>query len=160
MIDIMNESGEKVDEEQLAALAAFAMDRMRIHPSADLSILLVDETTMANYHEKFMDEPGPTDVLSFPMDELRPGEEGKERPEGMLGDIVLCPTVTDRQAKESGRTPQGEMNYLLLHGFLHLLGFDHAEEEERAVMFGLTDALIDAWESWSRQKTDQQETRS
>ncbi|MDR2930200.1 MAG: rRNA maturation RNase YbeY [Propionibacteriaceae bacterium] len=145
MIDINNESGEEVDEKRLVQLARFAMDLLHIHSEAELSIVLVDEDTMATYHEKFMDEPGPTDVLSFPMDELRPGEPGRDLPNGMLGDIVLCPAVTARQAADTGRTPEQEADYLLIHGLLHLLGFDHAEPAEKAIMFGLNDQIIEAW---------------
>ncbi|AFV89250.1 metalloprotein, YbeY family [Acidipropionibacterium acidipropionici ATCC 4875] len=146
MIDINNESGVQADEQGLVGLARFAMDRLRIHPEAELSILLVDEATMESYHEKFMGLPGPTDVLSFPMDELRAPADGEEPPAGILGDIVLCPTVTARQAAENGRTPDGEAEYLLIHGLLHLLGHDHAEPEEKRVMFGLNDEIISAWE--------------
>lgn len=146
MIDINNESGVEVDELSLVALARFALDRLRIHPQADLSILLVDETTMADYHERFMDLPGPTDVMSFPMDELRAPEEDEEPPLGLLGDIVICPQVTRAQAAENGREADAEAEYLLIHGLLHLLGHDHAEPEEKAVMFGLNDQIIAAWE--------------
>ena len=66
---------------------------------------------MADYHVRFMNLPGPTDVLSFPMDELRPPADGEEPPEGLLGDIVLCPSVTERQAADSGRTPEAEADY-------------------------------------------------
>ena len=144
-VEINNESGAEVDEQRLVALALFAMDSLRIHPQAELSILLVDTDTMAAYHEKYMDEPGPTDVLSFPMDELRPPKDGEEPPLGMLGDIVLCPEVTAAQAFDSNRTPEQEADYLLIHGLLHLLGYDHAEPEEKKVMFGLNDRIIAAW---------------
>lgn len=145
MIDVNNESGHDCDEHRLVALARFAMDDLRLHPAAELSILLVDEDTMSSYHEKYMDEPGPTDVLSFPMDELRPTRDGDEPAPGMLGDIVLCPAVTSRQASENGRTAQEEEDYLLIHGLLHLLGYDHAEPVEKAEMFGLNDRIIAAW---------------
>ncbi|MBK8462541.1 MAG: rRNA maturation RNase YbeY [Nigerium sp.] len=147
MIDLNNESGVRVDEQRLVQLAIFALAELRIHPQAELSILLVDETTMADYHRRFMNLPGPTDVLSFPMDELRPPSDDDEPPLGLLGDIVLCPTITAAQAAENGRTPEGEADYLLVHGLLHLLGFDHAEPEEHAVMFGLNDRLVAAWEA-------------
>ncbi|MDR0847522.1 MAG: rRNA maturation RNase YbeY [Propionibacteriaceae bacterium] len=146
MIDVTNESGEEVDEKELIRLARFALDALHIHPDAELSITLVDEETMAAYHEKFLDEPGPTDVMSFPMDELHPGVEGGERPNGVLGDIVLCPSVTSKQAAQFKRTPEQEQDYLLIHGLLHLLGFDHAEPDEKAIMFGVNDQIIDAWE--------------
>lgn len=147
MIDLNNESGVAVDEQRLVQLALFALAEMRIHPQAELSILLVDEATMSDYHERFMGLPGPTDVLSFPMDELRPPADGDEPPLGLLGDIVLCPTVTAAQAPENNRTPEGEADYLLVHGLLHLLGYDHAEPAEKAVMFGLNDRLIAAWDA-------------
>jgi probable rRNA maturation factor len=147
MIDINNESGLEADELGLVALTRFALERMRIHPQAEVSILLVDEATMSDYHVRFMDEPGPTDVLSFPMDELRPPKEDEEPPLGLLGDIVLCPSVTAKQAADNGRTTEEEAEYLLVHGLLHLLGFDHAEPEEKALMFGLNDQIIAAWNS-------------
>jgi probable rRNA maturation factor len=145
MIELNNESGESVDTERLVQLATFALDVLRIHPQAELSIVLVDEATMSAYHQKFMGEPGPTDVLSFPMDELRAPEPDEEPPLGLLGDIVLCPTVTAAQAAESNRTPEEEADYLLVHGLLHLLGHDHAEPAEKKVMFDLNDKVIAAW---------------
>ena len=145
MIDLNNESGVEVDAERLSGLARFALDLLRIHPQAELSILLVDPDTMSAYHEKYMDEPGPTDVLSFPMDELRAPEADEEPPLGLLGDIVLCPEVTAAQAAESNRTPDEEADYLLIHGLLHLLGHDHAEPGEKKVMFDLNDKIIAAW---------------
>ena len=145
MIDINNESGVKVDEKNLVQLAGFVLRELRIHPQADLSILLVDEATMTQYHEKFMELPGPTDVLSFPMDELRVPKAGQAAPQGMLGDVVLCPQVTARQAPANGRTASDEMAYLLIHGLLHLLGYDHAEPAEEKVMFALQDRLFADW---------------
>ena len=144
-VEINNESGVAVDEAALVRLATFTMDQLRIHPLAELSILLVDEAAMTAYHVKYMGEDGPTDVLSFPMDELRPPDDDEEAPDGLLGDIVLCPTVTARQAAEHGRTAAEETEYLLVHGLLHLLGFDHAEPDQKAEMFGLKDKLLAAW---------------
>ncbi|RCK69362.1 rRNA maturation RNase YbeY [Desertihabitans brevis] len=144
-VELNNESGQPADTEALVALATFALDRLRIHPLAELSILLVDEETMSAYHERFMGEPGPTDVLSFPMDELRAPADDEDPPEGLLGDIVLCPAVTSRQAAEHGRTAEEEAEYLLVHGLLHLLGHDHAEPEEKKAMFDLKDAILAAW---------------
>jgi len=152
MIDLTNESGEVVDEAELVALTRFALARLHIHPEAEVSILLVDEETMAVYHERFMDEPGATDVLSFPMDELRPPSPGEEAPQGLLGDVVLCPAVAARQAQELGRSPAKEMDYLLIHGLLHLLGFDHASPREKKVMFSLNDAIASAWQSERRHR--------
>ena len=145
-VEINNESGLEVDSPGLVRLATFALDQLRIHPQAELSILVVDEDTMSAYHEKYMGESGPTDVLSFPMDELRPPGDGEEPTEGLLGDVVLCPTVTSRQAEEHGRTATQEAEYLLVHGILHLLGYDHSDPNEKADMFGLKDRIIAAWE--------------
>lgn len=145
MIELNNESGVEVDTKRLIQLATFALDLLRIHPEAELSVLLVDVDTMTAYHRKFMDEPGPTDVLSFPMDELRAPDPDEEPPLGLLGDIVLCPTVTAAQAAEGGRTPEEEADYLLIHGLLHLLGHDHAEPGEKKAMFDLNDKIIAAW---------------
>lgn len=145
MIEVNNESGVEVDTQRLQQLAIFALDALRIHPQAELSVVLVDEDTMSAYHQKFMDEPGPTDVLSFPMDELRAPSDDEEPPLGLLGDIVLCPTVAAAQAGDSNRSAEEETDYLLIHGLLHLLGHDHAEPEEKKVMFDLNDRIIAAW---------------
>ncbi|MDR1356033.1 MAG: rRNA maturation RNase YbeY [Propionibacteriaceae bacterium] len=145
MIDINNESGEQVDEQALVQLADFTLQQMRIHPQAEVSILLVDETAMTGYHERFMGEPGATDVLSFPMDELRPGSADGVSAEGILGDVVICPGYAAGQATLNGRSVDGEVQYLLVHGLLHLMGYDHGEPDEKRVMFGLNDRLIRDW---------------
>lgn len=141
-IDLTNESGQTVDERGLISLAGYCLERLRIHPQAELSIMVADVATMTSYHERFMGEPGPTDVLSFPMDELRPPRDDDEPVEGILGDIVICPEIIGEQAAERGRDVGGETEYLLVHGLLHLLGFDHATPEEKAEMFGLKDRLL------------------
>jgi probable rRNA maturation factor len=94
-----------------------------------------------------MDLPGPTDVLSFPMDELEPGKPGEPPVTGMLGDIVIAPEFATTQALEAGREPQAELDLLMVHGVLHLLGFDHEEPEEHKVMFDLQVEILTAFES-------------
>jgi probable rRNA maturation factor len=136
-IEINNESAVPVDEAALQRLAAYALDAMHVHPDAELAIVLVDEAAMEQLHVQWMDEPGPTDVLSFPMDELRPGTEESITPAGLLGDIVLCPQVAIAQAEEAGHGALDEMLLLTTHGILHLLGFDHAEPAEEKEMFGI-----------------------
>lgn len=136
-IEINNESGYEVDESALQRLATFALDHLYVHADADLAILLVDEAAMEQLHVQWMDEPGPTDVLSFPMDELRPGSEDEVTPAGLLGDIVLCPQVAVAQAESAGHAPLDEMLLLTAHGILHLLGFDHAEPDDEKEMFGI-----------------------
>ena len=152
MIEVNNESGVPVDEQRLVALALFALDALRIHPQAELSLLLVDEPTMAAYHEKYMDEPGPTDVLSFPMDELRPGTQEEPTPAGLLGDIVLCPQVAETQALAAKHSTLDELILLTTHGTLHLLGFDHAEPAEEREMFGLQRELIASFQATERRR--------
>ena len=119
--------------------AAFAAD------GAELAILFVDEPAMEQLHIQWMDEPGPTDVLSFPMDELRPGTPGSPTPAGLLGDIVVCPSVATRQAAAAGHSAEEEMLLLTTHGILHLLGYDHAEPDEEREMFGLQTELLRGW---------------
>lgn len=140
--EVTNESGYAVDGEEFASLARFVLDEMRVHPQAELSILFVTSDVMAELHERWMDEPGPTDVLSFPMDELRPGRSGEELAEGTLGDIVLCPEVAVEQAKKAGHSTVEELLLLTTHGILHLLGYDHAEPEEEKEMFDLQRRLL------------------
>jgi probable rRNA maturation factor len=155
-IEIANESGIDVDEADLSALARYVLDGMRMHPLAELSVLLVDRETMSDLHERWMGEPGPTDVLAFPMDELRPPPPGTGRadqgaaaepasPPGLLGDVVLCPEVAADQAGQAQHPLRDELEMLCTHGILHLLGYDHAEASERTAMFGLQDELLRSW---------------
>ena len=145
MIDVNNESGGPADEKALIRLSAFVLRELRIHPQADLSILLVDTATMTQYHERFMNLPGPADVLSFPMDELRVPAPDQAAPQGLLGDVVLCPAEIARRAVRNGRTAERETAYLLIHGLLHLLGYDHDEPAAEKEMFGLQDRLYADW---------------
>ncbi|MCC9145489.1 MULTISPECIES: rRNA maturation RNase YbeY [unclassified Arthrobacter] len=145
-IEVNNESSAPdVNEEELARLGRYLLDSLYVHPEADLSIILVDEDAIEKLHIEWMDLPGPTDVLSFPMDELRPGTAGRITPAGVLGDIVLCPQVAARQAREAGHGTDEELLLLTTHGVLHLLGYDHAEPEEEKEMFGLQRRLLSAY---------------
>ncbi|MBG6182715.1 putative rRNA maturation factor [Arthrobacter sp. CAN_A214] len=141
-VEVNNESGFEADETTLVRLANFIFEAMFVHPEAELSIILVDVAAMEKLHVEWMDEPGPTDVLSFPMDELRPGTAGRLTPAGMLGDVVLCPEVATSQAEAAGHSTGEELMLLTTHGILHLLGFDHAEPEEEKEMFGLQRQLL------------------
>ncbi|MCD5347308.1 rRNA maturation RNase YbeY [Agromyces sp. H3Y2-19a] len=136
-IEINNESAIEVDEAAIQRLAVYALDAMHVHQDAELAIVLVDEGAMEQLHVQWMDEPGPTDVLSFPMDELRPGTEEAPTPPGLLGDVVLCPQVAESQARTAGHSLLDELLLLTTHGILHLLGFDHAEPDEEKEMFGI-----------------------
>ena len=136
-VDVLNESGVAVDEARLARLVAFDLEALFVHSEAEVSVVLVEVAAMEQLHVQWMDEPGPTDVLSFPMDELRPGSEDEVTPAGLLGDIVLCPQVAIAQAQDAGHSPMDEMLLLTAHGILHLLGFDHAEPDDEKEMFGI-----------------------
>lgn len=145
-IEVANESGVAgVDEERLSRLARHVLDTMRVHPLAELSVVLVDEGPMTDLHVRWMDEPGPTDVLSFPMDELRPGGPGRISEPGVLGDVIICPQVAQRQGGTAGHGTRAEIDLLCTHGILHLLGFDHAEPEEHKEMFGLQAEILQSW---------------
>ena len=144
-IEINNESAMAVDEVRVLALTTFALDYMHLHPDTDLAIVFVDEPAMEVLHIQWMDEPGPTDVLSFPMDELRPGSEGQLTPAGLLGDLVVCPPVAAAQAEVAGHETINEILLLTTHGVLHLLGFDHAEPDEEKEMFGLQREILEAY---------------
>lgn len=138
-IELSNESGIPVDEASLISVSEFAMLRMGLHQDCDLAISVVDESRMSELHEEWMDLKGPTDVLSFPMDELVP-----HSPEpGIVGDIVLCPQFALAQAKNG---LQAELQLLTIHGILHCLGFDHVEEVEEKAMFDLQESILASWQ--------------
>ncbi len=144
-IEVLNESGLELDDLRTQRLARFVMDRMRVHPLAELCVTAVDEDTIAELNAKWMEKEGPTDVLAFPMDELRPGLVNDEPEEGVLGDIVLCPSMAAGQAKTAGHSLTAELDLLTVHGILHLLGYDHAEPEEHKEMFDLQARLLAEW---------------
>ena len=148
-IEVVNETDVAIDVDALQAQARFTLDRLRIHPQAELSVVLVDEAAMTELHVKWMDEPGPTDVMSFPMDELRPTKDDEDPEEGLLGDVVICPQVATMQAATAGHRLEDEVALLLTHGILHLLGYDHAEPEEHAEMFGLQARLLAEWVAYA-----------
>ena len=147
-IDVNNESGTEVDERAILDIARYALARMRIHPLSELSVIVVDPEAMEQLHIQWMDLPGPTDVMSFPMDELRPPvKDEEEPPQGLLGDIVLCPDVARQQGQvaPTQHSMDEELQLLTVHGVLHLLGYDHEEPGEKAEMFGLQQAIVDGW---------------
>lgn len=141
-VEVNNESDAIIDEVEFADLARYVMDEMHLDPMTDLAIMFVDTDTMSELHVQWMDEPGPTDVLSFPMDELRPGQPDSPTPAGLLGDVVLCPQVAADQAAVAGHSTVEELLLLTTHGILHLLGYDHAEPEEEKEMFTLQRRLL------------------
>jgi probable rRNA maturation factor len=141
-VEIANESEITIDTARVLELAYFVRASLKLHELVDMGITFVDEAPMTDLHVKWMDEPGSTDVLSFPMDELRPGNDRSISPEGILGDIVVCPQVAIRQAKTAGHETINEVLLLVTHGMLHLVGFDHAEPDEEREMFDLQKNLL------------------
>lgn len=157
-IEVLNESGAAVDERALVGVARHVLDRMGVSPLAELAISLKDVEEMTRLHVQYMNEPGPTDVLAFPMDELdlrgsrgvahtsgHGSDETHDPTPAMLGDVVLCPEVAARQAREAGHSTEDELQLLCTHGVLHLLGYDHGDAEEHAEMFGLQGELLHSW---------------
>ena len=140
--EVNNETETEIDGAEFAALADHVLASLHVNPGAELSILFVDPEPMAELHERWLDLPGPTDVMSFPMDELRPGTEDEQTPPGTLGDVVLCPQVAAKQALEAGHSTVEELLLLTTHGILHLLGYDHAEPAEKKQMFDLQRSLL------------------
>lgn len=118
-----------LEEVRLVELARLAAAEEGVDRRAELSVLLVDRTSMASLNEKWLGEVGPTDVLAFPMDEGPVDEEPY-----LLGDIVICPEVALESAERSGGTVVEEVELLLVHGLLHLLGYDHVRPADAKVM--------------------------
>ena len=140
-IEITNRSGIAYNEEDLESLFRFGMTELGLNQECDLGVLLVDEEEMTQLHIKWMDEPGPTDVLTFPMDEIRPHSSEP----GILGDIVICPQVAIRQGESAGHSFTHEMSILGAHGLLHSVGYDHADKEEEKEMFDLQESIVARW---------------
>jgi probable rRNA maturation factor len=150
---VISAEGEPADWEPLpqfaplfadvVSIAEFAALHMGIHHESEIAISIVDVEEMERLHIEWMDLPGPTDVLSFPMDEMVP-HSASEGP-GIIGDIVLCPTFVVDQAKEHGKTLGQELCLLTVHGVLHCLGYDHADKEEEKEMFALQDKIVELW---------------
>jgi probable rRNA maturation factor len=147
-IFVANESGATVDEQRLVDLSRHVLAAMGVAPLAELSILLVDAGHMEKLHVQWMGEPGPTDVMAFPQDELDdrpPPDDDHDVPPTLLGDVVLCPAVAEAQALKVGHSTTDELDVLCTHGILHLLGYDHAEEKEERAMFAEQARLLESW---------------
>jgi probable rRNA maturation factor len=137
-----------VDAMRWVRLARMVMEEQGVRGDAELSMLFVDEKAMSDLNERFLGRTGPTDVLAFPMDDEliesgRQPDQGGRGPGSptepsdapiLVGDVVICPRVAERQAREHVISLEDEMTLLVVHGVLHLLGFDHEEDEEAAVM--------------------------
>ena len=144
-IEINNKSGALAPGDQIQSLLTFAMTKLELHPDCDLNVTFVDDVEMTELHIKWMDEPGSTDVLSFPMDLPELATDVVT-----LGDIVISPDFATAQAKLAGHSPEYEMFILATHGLLHILGYDHADPAEEKIMFALQESLVKQWSQESK----------
>ena len=139
-IQSVNNSSIKCDEAAIVSVAKYSLKKMGIHPDSELGIRFVNEDEMTDLHIKWMNLPGPTDVLSFPMDEVKPNSFANGPV--IIGDIVLCPAFAEKNGKQSLAQ---ELELLTVHGVLHLIGFDHEEIADEAAMFSLQDEILKEW---------------
>jgi probable rRNA maturation factor len=139
-VEITNRSGVDAPVDEIESLLTFGIDYMDLHPDCELSVTFVDDAEMEELHIKWMDEPGTTDVLSFPMDM----PEGKDDAV-TLGDIVIDPIVAANQATTAGHSTNHEIYILAAHGLLHILGYDHADKDEEKIMFDLQETIVKKW---------------
>ena len=146
-VELVNRSDADLTIPDLDSLLSFAVQELGIDLACDLSVTLVNESEMTELHIKWMDEAGPTDVLSFPMDEIRPHTSQV----GILGDIVLCPSIAQSQATAAGHAFEHEISILSVHGLLHIVGYDHVSPDEEKIMFDLQGSLVDSWANRRRQ---------
>lgn len=141
-VEVTNETVWQIDGKVFSDLGIWVMDQMRVSTQSDLTIMFVDPDPIAQLHMRWMNLEGPTDVMSFPMDELEPGTP-ENLSSGMLGDIILCPPVAARQGADAGHSTLDELCLLTTHGILHCLGYDHGTAEEEAEMFGIQRSILE-----------------
>jgi len=140
-IEVTNTSGQLVPATEINSLLTFALLELELNPECEVNVSLVDDDYMTELHIKWMDEPGTTDVLSFPMDmPEKPGEAVT------LGDIVISPVVAADQAKTQGHSIEHEIYILAVHGLLHIIGYDHADKSEEKIMFDLQEKIVRDWQ--------------
>jgi probable rRNA maturation factor len=129
-----------VPDKEITSLLNYGIEYMELNPECEISLSFVDVQEMEELHIKWMQEDGPTDVLSFPMD--MPESKGDVV---TLGDIVISPAVAAQQAASAGHSVEDEMYILATHGLLHILGYDHADPDEKKVMFALQEKIVKEW---------------
>ena len=140
-IEVINTSGQLVPATEINSLLTFALLELVLNPECEVNVSFVDDDYMTELHIKWMDEPGTTDVLSFPMDMPEtPGEAVT------LGDIVISPVVASEQAKAQGHSIEHEIYILAVHGLLHIIGHDHADKSEEKIMFDLQEKIVRDWQ--------------
>jgi probable rRNA maturation factor len=139
-IELVNRSGALIPDKEITSLLDYGISFMELNPECEVSLTFVDIQEMEELHIKWMQEGGPTDVLSFPMDMPENKDDVVT-----LGDIVIAPAVAAKQAKDAGHSVEHEMYILATHGLLHILGYDHADPDEEKVMFALQERIVKEW---------------
>ena len=142
MIEISNRSGINCPENEVYKLLSFAIKELGLSTECDLTLTFIDDIEMEQLHFQWMELPGTTDVMSFPMDELKPNDPTP----GILGDIVISPKFAEANAKKAGHSTEHEIKILAAHGLLHLIGYDHQEVPEEKIMFALQEDLVNRYE--------------
>ncbi len=151
------QSDREVDVERWAALVRDVLQAEGVRVDTEVSLLFVDEASIAELNERFLGRSGPTDVLAFPIDDDpspagRSPDQGGTGPGGLpvddevpslMGDVVICPVVAARNAAEHEVTVDDEIALLVVHGVLHLLGMDHEDEVEAQHMERREQELLD-----------------
>lgn len=145
-IDFSDHTDEVKEEwyEQIESLLNFAKEQENIEDDAELSVTFVDQAEIQQINRDYRDKDKVTDVISFALEEDEPEIEGLDIPR-VLGDIVICADVAKTQAEQYGHSFERELGFLALHGFLHLLGYDHMNEEEEKEMFDRQKSILDAY---------------
>lgn len=139
-IELVNRSGALIPDKEITSLLDYGIEYMELNPECEISLSFVDVQEMEELHVKWMQENGPTDVLSFPMDMPESKDDVVT-----LGDIVISPAVAAKQAIVAGHSVEHEMYILATHGLLHILGYDHADPDEEKVMFALQEKIVKEW---------------
>jgi probable rRNA maturation factor len=139
-IELVNRSGALIPDKEIRSLLDYGIGYMELNPECEISLSFVDLQEMEELHIKWMQENGPTDVLSFPMDMPENKDDVVT-----LGDIVISPAVAAKQATAAGHSVEHEMYILATHGLLHILGYDHADPDEEKVMFALQEKIVKEW---------------
>ncbi|MBU7216769.1 rRNA maturation RNase YbeY [Staphylococcus gallinarum] len=130
--------------EQIDKLITFAKEQEQIEGEAELSVTFVDKDEIQEINKTYRDKDKVTDVISFALEEDEPEITGLDMPR-VLGDIIICTDVANEQAKSYGHSFERELGFLALHGFLHLLGYDHMNETDEQEMFGRQDQILNAY---------------
>ncbi|MDU0462816.1 rRNA maturation RNase YbeY [Staphylococcus ureilyticus] len=142
-----NDHTELVDKKwfkQIDDLLTFAKEQEGIENDAELSVTFVDKVEIQQINKMYRDKDKATDVISFALEEDEPEISGLDIPR-VLGDIIICTEVAQSQADAYGHSFERELGFLALHGFLHLLGYDHIDEADEKVMFGRQDEILNAY---------------